>query len=135
MISRRPYLIRAMHEWMVDNGETPHLLVDAEYDGVEVPTEHVQNGKIILNISPSAVQALSLANEGILFNARFGGQPRQVSLPIGAVLAIYSRESGQGMLFSDDDDPPPPEGGDKPSPDSSDSSGSKAKRPNLRVIK
>lgn len=139
MIPRRPYLIRAMHEWTVDNGETPHLLVDAEYEGVEVPMDHVQNGKIILNISPTAVQGLSLANDGIVFSARFGGEPRHITLPIASVLAIYSRESGQGMLFSDDDDlPPPPDGksgGKKGDDGKNGPSEKKAKRPNLRVIK
>jgi len=147
MISRRPYLIRAMHEWMVDNGETPHLLVDAEREGVQVPVEYVQNGKIILNISPTAVEALSLANDEVAFNARFGGQPMQVSVPTDAVLAIYSRESGQGMLFNEDDDgPSPPDGGgDGPKDEGpgSDDDGSAdpsepgkgSKRPNLRVIK
>lgn len=136
MIPRRPYLIRAMHEWTVDNGETPHLLVDAEYEGVEVPMDHVQNGKIILNISPGAVQGLSLSNDGIVFSARFGGEARHITLPIASVLAIYSRESGQGMLFSDDDDlPPPPDGGPKDGKDEDGPSEKKTKRPNLRVIK
>lgn len=141
MIPRRPYLIRAMHEWMVDNGETPHLLVDAEQDGVQVPGDYVQNGKIILNVSPTAVRGLSLANDGVFFNARFGGQPMEIFVPVAAVLAIYARESGQGMLFNDDDDgPSPPTGGDGPeggeeSGSDSDGPGKESKRPNLRVIK
>lgn len=136
MIPRRPYLIRAMHEWTVDNGETPHLLVDAEYEGVEVPMDHVQNGKIILNISPGAVQDLSLSNDGIVFSARFGGEPRHIALPIASVLAIYSRESGQGMLFSDEDDlPPPPDDSSKGRKDGDGPSEKTSKRPNLRVIK
>jgi len=136
MIPRRPYLIRAMHEWTVDNGETPHLLVDAEYEGVEVPMDHVQNGKIILNISPGAVQSLSLSNDGIVFSARFNGEPRHITLPIASVLAIYSRESGQGMLFSDEDDlPPPPDGSTKGRKDGDGPSEKTSKRPNLRVIK
>ncbi|MCP1726091.1 stringent starvation protein B [Natronospira proteinivora] len=148
MISRRPYLIRAMHEWMVDNGETPHLLVDAEREGVQVPMDYVQNGKIILNISPTAVEALSLGNQEVAFNARFGGQPMQVAVPSEAVLAIYSRESGQGMLFNEEDDgPTPPDGGgDGPGKgdegadkgkdgDETSGPGKESKRPNLRVIK
>jgi stringent starvation protein B len=134
MISRRPYLIRAMHEWMVDNGETPHLLVDAARPDVVVPVDYVQDGKIILNVSPSAVEGLQLNNEMIAFRARFGGQAREVSLPTRAVLAIYSRESGQGMLFNEEDDGPPcPSGGGYKGSD--DSKGSGAKRPNLRVVK
>lgn len=138
MISRRPYLIRAMHEWMVDSQETPHLLVDAEMEEVSVPREYVQNGKIILNVSPNAVQALDLGNEYIAFHARFGGDPRHVSVPTRAVLAIYSRESGQGMLFNEEDDGPGPDGPgeDKSGTGSSGESGKKGpRRPNLRVIK
>lgn len=144
MIPRRPYLIRAMHDWMVDNGETPHLLVDAESNDVTVPVEFVQNGKIILNISPTAVEGLSLANDFIMFNARFGGRPMEIAIPVHAVLAIYSRESGQGMLFNDEDDgPSAPESGTEG--ESGESSGASEKgsegrkkdpkRPNLRVIK
>ncbi len=138
MISRRPYLIRAMHEWMVDSQETPHLLVDAEVEEVSVPREYVQNGKIILNVSPNAVQALDLGNDYIAFHARFGGDPRHVSVPTRAVLAIYSRESGQGMLFNEEDDGPGPDGPgeDKSGTGSSGESGKKGpRRPNLRVIK
>lgn len=140
MISRRPYLIRAMHEWMVDNSETPHLLVDADHEDVDVPREYVQNGKIILNISPMAVQALNLGNDYVFFNARFGGHPRDVAVPTRAVLAIYSRESGQGMLFNEEDDGPGPDGPEGGGPDGSgeggeESPGKGAKRPNLRVIK
>ncbi|MEA5444856.1 ClpXP protease specificity-enhancing factor [Gammaproteobacteria bacterium AB-CW1] len=138
MVPRRPYLIRAMHQWMVDSGETPHLLVDAEHDGVMVPVDYVQNGKIILNISPSAVQNLLLDNQEISFNARFGGQPMAIALPPSAVLAIYSRESGQGMLFNEEDDGPTPpdgdDGNDKPGKKPS-KEADKARRPNLRVIK
>jgi stringent starvation protein B len=110
MTSRRPYLLRAMHEWMSDNSLTPHVVVDAAVDGVEVPARFVSDGKIVLNVSLSATQGLSLGNEALSFNARFGGQPHQVYVPIGAVLGIYARESGQGMLFGDDDGDPDPHG-------------------------
>lgn len=151
MIPRRPYLIRAMHDWMVDNGETPHLLVDAEQSGVEVPGEFVQNGKIILNISPSAVQGLSLENDFVMFSARFGGRPMEIVLPMSAVLAIYSRESGQGMLFNEEDDGPTAseesatDAGNHDTDSNSEKDGGSPedkpkdkknpKRPNLRVIK
>ena len=94
-----------MHEWMLDNGFTPHLVVDARRDGVHVPTEHIQDGKIILNVSHSATKALTLGNERVTFEARFGGVPRQLEFPVSAVLGIYARETGQGMLFGDDDAP------------------------------
>jgi len=96
-----------MHEWMVDNGFTPHLVVDARRDGVRVPEAHVQDGKIVLNVSPTATRALSLGNDFVTFEARFGGVAQQLVVPVGAVLGIYARETGQGMIFSDDDATPP----------------------------
>ena len=113
MTSNRPYLIRAIHAWVVDNGCTPYLLVDATADGVDVPGEHVEDGRIVLNIGPGATDRLQLGDQRIEFNARFGGRPRPVGVPVTAVLAIYARENGQGMMF-------PPEaapGGDEPPPD------------------
>lgn len=135
MISRRPYLIRAMYEWMVDTNQTPHLLVDAEVPAVQVPADYVQDGKIVLNVSPSAVMNLALGNDFIEFSARFGGMPQEVVLPTQAVLAIYARETGQGMLFNEDDDEPPPDGDDGAGgPD--DKPGSRArKKPSLKVVK
>ena len=94
-----------MHEWMLDNGFTPHLVVDAKRDGVRVPEAHVKDGKIVLNVSPSATRALSLGNEFVSFEARFGGVSQQLVVPIAAVLGIYARETGQGMIFGDDDSP------------------------------
>jgi stringent starvation protein B len=96
-----------MHEWMLDNSFTPHLVVDAGRDGVRVPAAHIQDGKIVLNVSPSATRALSLGNDFVTFEARFGGVAQQLVVPIGAVLGIYARETGQGMIFSDDDATPP----------------------------
>lgn len=98
--SNKPYLIRALHEWILDNQGTPHLIVNADYPGVQVPHEHVQNGEIVLNIAPSAVQGLSIENEEISFNARFSGVARVIRLPMNAVLAIIARENAQGMAFS-----------------------------------
>ncbi len=91
-----------MHEWMGDNGNTPHIVVDATTDGVSVPPQHVKDGKIILNISESAAHNLRLANDSIAFRARFGGVPFDVIVPMPAVLGIYARETGQGMIFSHD---------------------------------
>jgi stringent starvation protein B len=125
-----------MHEWMVDNGLTPHIVVDAGRDGVRVPPGHVQDGKIVLNVSPSATRALSLGNDVVTFEARFNGVAQQLSVPVSAVLGIYSRETGQGMLFSDEDATPPatpaPDGGgpQPPAP-----SGGDKPRPKLKVIK
>jgi len=107
MTSRRPYLIRAMHEWMTDNSQTPHLMVNTTIAGVMVPPQHIQDEKIILNVSYSATQNLTINNERIEFNARFGGQPQHVTVPIQAVIGIYARETGQGMIFAEEDDLPP----------------------------
>jgi len=108
--SKRPYLIRAMHEWMVDNLHTPHIVVDASFDGVNVPSEHIKDGKIILNISETAAHNLKLTNDAVSFRARFGGVPFDVWVPVRSVLGIYARETGQGMIFSHDNEiPEPPE--------------------------
>jgi stringent starvation protein B len=108
-----------MHEWMADNGFTPHLVVDARREGVRVPDGHAQDGKIVLNVSASATRGLALGNEFVSFEARFGGVSRRLEIPIDAVLGIYARETGQGMIFGEDDsapDSPTPPGG-SPSPD------------------
>ena len=99
MTPSRPYLLRALNEWIVDNNLTPHIVVNAQIEGVIVPTEYVRDGQIILNINPSAVRDLLVSNEAIEFNARFSGRPMTVYLPIKAVLAIYAKENGQGMVF------------------------------------
>lgn len=91
-----------MHEWMADNGHTPHIVVDTSYDGVSVPREHVKDGKIILNISETAAHNLKLTNDAVSFRARFGGVPFDVWAPIRSILGIYARETGQGMIFSQD---------------------------------
>ncbi|MGP1924051.1 MAG: ClpXP protease specificity-enhancing factor [Arsenophonus sp. NEOnobi-MAG3] len=99
MSPRRPYLIRAHYEWLIDNNMTPHLIVDVNIFGVNVPMEYVNKGHIILNITPSAVANLGLTNEIVSFNARFGGVPRHVEVPMSAIIAIYGRENGAGMMF------------------------------------
>lgn len=132
--SRRPYLLRAMHEWISDNLQTPHIVVDASIQGVEVPRQYVQGGKIILNVSLSATSALNLGNEMVSFRARFGSVTYDVSVPIAAVLGIYARETGQGMIFSETDAPPPPV---PPQPPAESSAGGEVKRakPTLKVVK
>ena len=99
MTPRRPYLLRALYEWIVDNELTPHLVVDATIVGTVVPQNFVSDGQIVLNISPSAVQGLQLADAEVRFNARFGGKPMQVVVPMTAALAIYARENGAGAMF------------------------------------
>jgi stringent starvation protein B len=97
-----------MHEWISDSDQTPHIVVDASLQGVEVPRQYVQGGKIILNVSNSATSNLSLGNDVVRFRARFGAATYDVMVPIAAVLGIYARETGQGMIFSEADAPPPP---------------------------
>ncbi len=103
MIASRPYLLRALNEWLLDNGLTPHILVNAELDGVVVPARFIEDGKIVLNISPSAVKGLTINNDHLFFNARFCGDPMRVEVPVSAVMAIYARENNQGMLFAEED--------------------------------
>jgi stringent starvation protein B len=112
---RRPYLLRAMHEWICDSGCTPHLVVDATAEGVEVPRAYVKDGKIILNVSMSATAQLRLGSDEVSFSGRFGGTSMHVRVPIAAVLAIYARETGQGLVFSDEDGAPTP-GSPEPTP-------------------
>ena len=133
LTSRRPYLVRAMHEWITDNGQTPHLVVDATLAGVAVPQAYVKDGRIILNVGWQATQALRLGNDFIEVSARFGGTPHQVRVPLAAVTGIYARETGQGMLFQGDDSPPPPE-----PPTATTNGGSTSdtgRRAKLRVVK
>ncbi|MGX1925810.1 ClpXP protease specificity-enhancing factor [Vibrio sp. NH-7] len=103
MTPRRPYMLRAFYDWLVDNDLTPHLVVAATLPGVRVPDEFVQDGQIILNIAPRAVGNLELGNEAITFNARFGGRPHSVIVPLYAVQAIYARENGAGTMFEPED--------------------------------
>ena len=99
MTSNRPYLLRAFYDWIIDNQLTPHLVVDALFPNTQVPQQHVKDGQIVLNISPSAVQDLLLGNDWISFSARFSGAPHAISFSPDAVLGIYARENGNGMLF------------------------------------
>ncbi len=103
MTSNRPYLVRAFYEWLVDNGLTPYLLVDVADSEVVVPQQYVEEGRITLNIGPSAVRNLELGNEYISFNARFSGKPMDVLFPVASVLGIYAQENGSGMLFPEED--------------------------------
>ena len=134
MTKKRPYLLRAMHEWISDSNQTPHIVVDASIEGVEVPRQYVQGGKIILNVSSNATSMLSLGNEIVRFRARFGAATYDVSVPIAAVLGIYARETGQGMIFSAADTPaPPPAPPSEPAPPTG--TENKRAKPTLKVIK
>lgn len=132
MTSSRPYLIRALYEWIVDNSLTPHLVVFAKGEGVEVPQQYVnKDGQIVLNVAPGAVMGLELDNDSVRFNARFGGIPTDIFVPCAAVLGIYARENGQGMMFEPEpDSPPPPKTKQKPKQEPVGE-----KKPSLRVVK
>ena len=104
-IPTKPYLLRALFEWCVDNGYTPHIAVKVD-SRAQVPAEYVKNGEITLNISPTAVHKLQLGNELIEFSARFGGVARQISVPVSGVYALYARETGHGMTFDIESEKP-----------------------------
>lgn len=126
MTSLKPYLIRSIYEWILDNQLTPHLLVDADNSNAILPEDYIEEGKIVLNLRPEAIQGLTLGNEEIQFNTRFSGKAMHIVTPTAAVLAIYAKENGKGMVFNpedyqNDDNIPPPE--KKPS------------KPQLRIVK
>jgi stringent starvation protein B len=137
MTSHRPYLVRALNEWILENKCTPYIVVNAFETGVQVPQNYVKDGQIILNISPVAVQGLVISNEGIEFNGRFGGIPTRVYVPSCAIMGIYARENGQGMIFDQDANPPPvtPPTGSGPRSDSDAGKGKPGPKPSLRVVK
>lgn len=129
MTSSRSYLIRAIYDWIIDNNFTPYLLVNAENENAIIPREYVEDGKIVLNINPTAITNLQLGNDYVMFNARFSGKAMEVSVPVIAVLAIYAQENGQGMMFNENNNSfPPSSPEDTPPPE-------KPKKPQLKVVK
>jgi stringent starvation protein B len=126
MTSNRPYLLRAIHEWINDNGLTPYLLVEASAPGVRVPASAIKDGRIVLSVASRAVARLDIGMETVSFLARFGGVSHSIELPISAVLAIYAQENGQGMMFPAEESTTPP---DPPAPEEP------PKRPRLHVVK
>ena len=128
MTSSRPYIMRALYEWIVDNDCTPYVLVDASGDGVMVPQQFVKDDQIVLNISPGAVMDLNISNDAVVFNGRFGGVATDVFVPISAVVGIYARENGQGMVFEPEDASEPPDD-TPPEPNKLEA------RPSLKIVK
>ena len=124
MTPSRPYLIRAMYEWIVDNGKTPQILANTSSEKVQIPRQFEEDGKIVLNVGPMAVQSLELGQETVRFDARFQGRPMSIVIPVEYVLAIYARENGQGMIFPEGDELPPAAETDSAKPD----------RPYLRIV-
>ncbi len=131
MTSRRPYIVRATHEWILDNNCTPYVVVDALLRDVIVPEQFIRDGQIVLNIAPGAVRDLELGNEYISFNARFAGVPMDVFVPLFAVIGVYAKETGEGAMFEPEDIPPQPPEPSKLEPKVA----TKPNRPSLRVVK
>ena len=127
--------MRALNEWILDNDCTPYVLVDANLPGVQVPEEYVQNGQIVLNIMPSAVKGLQIDDDGLFFNARFGGVPIDLYVPMVAILAIYAKENGQGMVFGNEAGAPDPDKAPKPTKTAPKDEKTQRSRPSLKVVK
>ena len=142
--SSRPYLIRALYDWIVDGGEDPYVVVDCFYPGVEVPETHIKDGQIVLNLAPRALSGWNMADFGVMFQTRFGGIPTEIILPYGAVTAIYGKESGLGMAFGQEPGGVPelPSGETRtpafesaPEDTQADAEPPKRERPALRIVK
>ena len=124
MTSSKPYLVRALYEWILDNDHTPYILVDTASDQVLIPAGIASDGKVVLNVAPAAVQNLDMNNESIAFSARFNGSAENIYVPMSALLAIYARENGEGMMFPAEDTEPDVDSPERPT-----------KGPALKVIK
>jgi stringent starvation protein B len=141
MTSSKPYLIRAIYQWIVDNELTPYIVINCEVEGVQVPEQFIEDGRIVFNVSSEACRGLNIANDRIVFSASFNGSPMQIYAPPNAVIAIYAKENGRGMVFTedgDDDDNHRGDGSDLPSDISSSSGDAKKKtfgKPKLTVVK
>ena len=129
-LPKRPFLLRAMHQWITECGNTPHVIVDASREGAEVPRAYVKEGKIVLNLSEGATQRLRLGNDEVEFDARFAGVIHHVRFPVSAVLGVYARETGEGMVFSEQDLGPQP-----PTHPPQTEEGGGSRRPQLKVVK
>ena len=128
-LPKRPFLLRAMHQWISECGHTPHVIVDAAREDADVPRAYVKDGKIVLNLSEGATQRLRIGNEEVEFDARFAGVIHHVRFPVSAVLGVYARETGEGMVFSEQDlGPEPPT---RPAPQEEGG----PRRPQLKVVK
>ena len=123
MTSSKPYLVRALYQWILDNDHTPYVLVDAGHEAVSIPPGIANDGKVVLNLAPRAIQHLDMSNEAITFSARFNGVAEDIYCPVGALLAIYARENGEGMMFPAEDEPADAADGGTP------------KAPTLKVVK
>ncbi len=146
MTPKRPYLFRSMYEWLCDNNVTPYLVVDATIEGVIVPQEHVSDGQIVLNLAPHAIGYINIEDHGVAFSARFSGKSMDLYAPITAIMALYAKENGEGMVFPPEEFPksnqPPLSVADsEPQTSAEESNPSETKKPSkkkgahLKVIK
>lgn len=131
MTPTRPYLVRAFYDWIIDNGMTPYMLVDATVDGVRVPASYIRDGRIVLNVAPAAVTSLEMGVNDVSFGARFAGVAQTIVLPVNSVMAVYARENGQGMFFSDEDEGPDA----TPTPELDEAAPIARAKPALRLVK
>ena len=128
-LPKRPFLLRAMYQWITESGHTPHVIIDAANEAAEVPRAYVKEGKIVLNLSESATQRLRIGNDDVEFDARFAGVVHHVRFPVSAVLGVYARETGEGMIFSEGEPEAPQPSPEPPAADR------KARRAKLTVVK
>jgi stringent starvation protein B len=129
MTSSKPYLVRALYQWILDNDNTPYILVDASGEQVSIPKGIASDGKVVLNLAPSAIQNLEMSNEFISFSARFNGVAEQIFVPVASMLAIYARENGEGMMFPSEDSVDNTDG------TAADGAAAKSTSPILKIIK
>jgi len=139
MTPSKPYLFRGLYEWLLDNEMTPYVLVDASAESVMIPPGIATDGKVVLNLAPSAIQALEMTNEHLSFSARFSGVARDIYCPMNSVLAIYARENGEGMMFAEgstaEDKPPQGNATQDSGVSSKQKSAKKSKPPGLKIVK
>lgn len=131
MSSQKPYLLRAIYQWLLDNNCTPYLLVNTSHQDVVVPEQYVQDNRIVLNLAPDAIDGLSMENDWVSFSARFSGKAMDLFIPVIAIQAIYGKENNEGIFFPEEDHPEPPEPEREAKPEIKKSNG----KPTLKLVK
>lgn len=131
MLANKSYLAKAYYDWIVASHCAPYIMVNAELEGVKVPEQFIQDGKIILNVHPEAVRDLNITYHALTFRATFSGEEWHLSVPMPALMAVYAQEDGRGIMFNEDNEADP--GDDTPPPEQSDQSKSKGK-PHLKLV-
>lgn len=132
LTSQKPYLIRAIYQWLLDNQLTPYLLVNTSHEGVVVPQQYVRDSRIVLNLAPDAINGLNMDNDWISFSARFSGKAMDLFIPVIAVQALYGKENNEGMFFPEEEPTPPPS---THSPEPTDKPVKNTGKPSLKIVK